>query len=165
MSDRYDLLKEDCCECMLGFFFPYGAGTPFFGDDPRIHTLRTFRSTLIVEHIRCKKLSKIVNREWRPVGSNPHRLFVRCRCILVGSTHYPFAVQPTVGVLDSLFDKESNVGSVAYSQTNIFLLSIRCIGMWKDYSGLRYRSIILRCTVDLCMVSSFAYVCATAVQL
>ena len=95
LSDRYVFLKA---ACMLGFFILVQAppSSGMFSD----HTQRMFRSTWVLKTNPRKKLSKIVNREWRPVGSNPHRLFVRYRCILSGSTHYPFAVQPTVGVLD-----------------------------------------------------------------
>ena len=42
-----------------------------------------FEAHWLLRKILRKKLSKIENREWRPVGSNPHRLFVRCRYILL----------------------------------------------------------------------------------
>jgi hypothetical protein len=48
-------------------------------------------------------------------------------------------VQPTVGVLDCLFDKESIVGSVAYSQTNI--ISIEYSMHW-NVEGLQWIRII-----------------------
>ena len=39
-------------------FFHNGAGTPFIGDAPRKHTLRMFRSTLIVEENLEEKIVK-----------------------------------------------------------------------------------------------------------